>query len=292
MEETRRSARNADGKPAPRPDSPSPKAARAKAPKRAAGADASPLRGMARSFAVLEYLAATPSRVVDVTRALGLPWATVHRTIIQLEKARFLRRDPETNRYEIGPRLWFVGSAYLAGNRVLKAAMPYLTQFQDAEGIAVQIAERIGNQAVAIYSAQRLAEDITKAHYGYHFPLHCGSKGQVLLAYEDPAFVDAYLKRDLERLTNETITDPEVLRAELAKVRRAGMALTVADVQPFTGSMAAPIRDGTGKVVASLSFIFRKALARNDKRREELQDQMMHMAHSISLDLGWRPEQG
>jgi DNA-binding IclR family transcriptional regulator len=229
--------------------------------------------------------------VVDVTRALGLPWATVHRTIIQLEKAQFLRRDLETNRYEIGPRLWYVGSAYLANHRVLKVAMPYLTQFQDSEGVAVQIAERIGFQAVAVYSAQRLAEDITKAHYGYHFPLHCGSKGQVLLAFEDPAYIEAYLKRDLERLTSETITDPEVLRAELAKIRKTGISLTIADVQPFTGSMSAPIRDASGRVIASLCFIFRKTLMRNEKRREELQDHLMHMAHSISIDLGWRPDQ-
>jgi DNA-binding IclR family transcriptional regulator len=260
--------------------------------RRPAGAKAPALRGMARSFAVLEHLAAAPGRVIDVTRGLGLPWATVHRTIIQLEKAQFLQRDPKTNRYEIGPRLWHIGSAYLANHRILKVATPYLAQFQDAEGIAVQVVERIGNHAVAIYSAQRLAEDITKAHYGYHFPLHCGSKGQVLLAYEEPDFIDAYLKRDLERLTSETITDPAVLRAELAKIRRAGMALTVADVQPFTGSMAAPIHDGTGRVIASLSFIFRKALARNEARREELQDRMMHMAHSISIDLGWRPDHG
>src|SRR5262245_40447380 len=86
------------------------------------------LRGMARSFAVLEYLAATPGRVVDVTRGLGLPWATVHRTIIQLEKAKFLQRDEKTNRYEIGPRLWHIGSSYLANHRVLKAAQPYLGQ--------------------------------------------------------------------------------------------------------------------------------------------------------------------
>ncbi len=250
------------------------------------------LRGMARSFAVLEYLAATPGRVVDVTRGLDLPWATVHRTIIQLEKAQFLQRDDRTNRYEIGPRLWHIGSSYLANHRVLKAAQPYLGQLQESEGIVVQITERIGNLAVAIYSAQRLAEDITKAHYGYHFPLHCGSKGQVLLAYEDSDFIDAYLRRDLERLTSETITDGAVLRAELAKIRRAGMALTVADVQPFTASMSAPIRDGSGKVVASLCFIFRKVLLRNEKRREELQDQLMHMAHSISIDLGWRPDQG
>jgi DNA-binding IclR family transcriptional regulator len=247
---------------------------------------------MARSFAVLEFLAASPGRVVDVTRGLGLPWATVHRTIIQLEKAGFLQRDDKTSQYEIGPRLWHVGSSYLANHRVLRAAMPYLSQIQEAEGIVVQITERIGNLAVAVYSAQRLAEDITKAHYGYHFPLHAGSKGQVLLAYEDPDFVDAYLRRDLERMTSETITDPAVLRAELAKIRQAGMALTVADVQPFTGSMSAPIRDGSGRVVASLCFIFRKVLLRNEKRREELQDQLMHMAHSISIDLGWRPDQG
>jgi DNA-binding IclR family transcriptional regulator len=251
-----------------------------------------PLRGMARSFAVLEYLAVNPGRVVDVTRGLGLPWATVHRTVIQLEKAGFLHRDEHTNQYQIGSRLWHIGSSYLASHRVLRAAMPYLAQIEESEGIVVQITERIGNLAVAVYSAQRLAEDITKAHYGYHFPLHCGSKGQILLAYEDPEFIDAYLRRDLERLTSETITDPAVLRAELAKIRSAGMAMTVADVQPFTGSMSAPIRNASGRVVASLCFIFRKALLRNEKRREELQDQLMHMAHSISIDLGWRPDQG
>jgi DNA-binding IclR family transcriptional regulator len=290
MEETRRvrgagDSRAAEATSAPGTKRPKPRGSQTKA-------KAPPLRGMARSFAVLEFLAASPGRVVDVTRGLGLPWATVHRTIIQLEEAGFLQRDEKTSQYQIGPRLWHIGSSYLANHRVLRAAMPYLAQMQEAEGIVVQITERIGNLAVAVYSAQRLAEDITKAHYGYHFPLHAGSKGQVLLAYEDPAFIDAYLRRDLERMTSETITDPAVLRGELAKIRQAGMALTVADVQPFTGSMSAPIRDGSGKVVASLCFIFRKVLLRNEKRREELQDQLMHMAHSISIDLGWRPDQG
>lgn len=249
------------------------------------------LRGMDRSFAVLEHIASSPSRVVDVTRFLGLPWATVHRTMTQLEKAEFLRKDPETNRFEIGPRLWHIGSAYLSNHRVLNAAMSYLSQSQDIEGIAVQIVERVGYQSVAVYSAQRLAEDITKAHFGFHFPLHCGSKGQVLLANETPEFINLYLKRKLEKLTNETITDAAQLRLILEDIRKKGMALTIGDVQPFTGSMAAPIRDTTGKVIASLCYVFRKSLARNEKRLEELQDRLIHTAHSISFDLGWRPGQ-
>jgi DNA-binding IclR family transcriptional regulator len=290
MEPTVRTGRNAVAKPALSQSRSKITPGKRSGVQRANGPDA-PLRGMGRSFAVLEYLAASPGRVIDVTRSLGLPWATVHRTIIQLEKAQFLRRDPETNRYEIGPRLWYVGSAYLANHRVLKAAMPYLSQFQECEGIAVQVAERIGFQAVAIYSAQRLAEDITKAHYGYHFPLHCGSKGQVLLAFEEPSFVAAYLERNLERLTSETVTDPATLRGLLAEIRQKEMAFTVADVQPFTGSMAAPIRDLSNRVIASLCFIFRKTMMRNPKRREELQDHLMHVAHSISIDLGWRLDQ-
>lgn len=249
------------------------------------------LRGMARSFAVLDYLASSPGRVVDVTRQLNLPWATVHRTIVQLEQAHFLRRDPNSNRYEIGPRLWFLGSAYLANHRVLRTAMPYLARLEGEEGIAMQIVERIGYQSVAIYSHQRVDEDITKAHYGYHFPLHCGSKGQVLLANEDPAFIEEYLSRDLERLTADTITDAGVLREVLENIRRDGFSLTVADVQPFTGSLASPIRDASGKTISALCFVFRKALVKNLARREDLTDKLMQAAQSISIDLGWRPGQ-
>ena len=269
-------------------------APKAKAATRTAVAQASAedrLKGMDRSFAILELVAQQPSRVVDVTKLLGLPWATVHRTMAQLEKAQFLRRDPGTGRFEIGPRLWHIGSAYLSNHRVLHAAKSYLSQSQDIEGIAVQIVERVGDQAVAIYSAQRLAEDITKAHFGFHFPLHCGSKGQVLLAHEQADFVNAYLKRDLEALTNETVTDPQQLRSLLEEIRQQGWARTLGDVQPFTGSIAAPIRDQQGTVVASLCYIFRRQLARNDRRMEELLDRLQHTAHSISFDLGWRPGQ-
>ena len=164
---------------------------------------------MARSFAVLEYLAGSPGRVVDVTRGLNLPWATVHRTIIQLEKAQFLRRDPETNRYEIGPRLWYIGSAYLANHRVLKAAMPYLGQRQDTEGIVVQIAERIGFQSVVVYSAQRPRRGHHQGPLRLPFPARIAApRARCSWLPRSAEFIDTYLDRDLERLTSETIIDP------------------------------------------------------------------------------------
>ena len=248
------------------------------------------LRGMARALAIIEHLAVRPGRVVDVTHDLRLPWATVHRIIAQLTKADFLRRDPETKRYEIGPALWFAGATYMANHRVLRAALPYLHKAEQISGIAVQLAERVGRQAVAIYSAQPYATNIAKAQYGYHFPLHCGSKGRVLLAFAGPEFVKQYLHRPLEKLTDATLTDPNELRRELERIRQSGYSITVADVQPFTGSMAAPIRDASGTVVASLCFIARKTLIQNVQRRDTLLEHLLHAAHLASMDLGWRPD--
>ena len=246
------------------------------------------LRGMSRSLAIIEHLAVRPGRVVDVTQEMGLPWATVHRIITHLTKANFLRRDPETKRYEIGPALWFAGATYMANHRVLRAALPYLHKAEQIEGIAVQLAERVRHQAVAIYSAQPYATDIAKAQYGFHFPLHCGSKGRVLLAFEEPEFVKQYLRRPLEKLTELTITDPDQLRDELQTIRQNGYSVTIADVQPFTGSIAAPIRDASGSVVACLCFITRKMLLQNKRRRDELLEHLLHAAHLTSMDLGWR----
>lgn len=253
------------------------------------GTSAEDIRGMSRSLAIIEHLAVRPGRVVDVTKEMGLPWATVHRIITQLTKADFLRRDSETKRYEIGPALWFAGATYMANHRVLRAAMPYLHKAEQIEGIAVQLAERVRDQAVAIYSAQPYATDIAKAQYGYHFPLHCGSKGRVLLAYEEPEFVEDYLRRPLEKLTELTVTDPAELHRELQKIRQNGYSVTVADVQPFTGSVAAPIRDASDRVVACICFIARKTLIQNRRLREELLEHLLHAAHLASMDLGWRP---
>lgn len=246
---------------------------------------------MERSFAVLELIAARPSRVVDVTNELDLPWATVHRTIKKLEKAQFIYRDPETSRYEIGPRMWHIGSAYLANNKAMNASISYLARERDIKNVDVQIVERIGNFAVVTHAEKRQPHPISKAQYGYHIPLHAGSKGWVLLANETPEFIERYLSQDLEALTPQTITDPDALREKLAEVRSSGMAFTLADVQPFTGSIAAPIFNSSGTVVACVCFVFLKKIAAKKPVIEELQEQLSLMTHTISLELGWRPGQ-
>lgn len=243
-----------------------------------------PLPGMERSFAILEMIAARPSRVVDVTNELNLPWATVHRTIKKLETAQFIYRDPETNRYEIGPRMWHIGSAYLANNKPMNAAISYLASERHIKNVDIQIVERIGNYAVVTHAEKRQTHPISKAQYGFHIPLHAGSKGWVLLAHEQPDFIARYIEQDLEQLTPLTIVDKAELLAKLAEVRDHGFAFTLGDVQPFTGSIAAPIFSSSGTMVACVCFVFLKKIAANKVLIEELREHLELMTHTISID--------
>jgi DNA-binding IclR family transcriptional regulator len=248
-------------------------------------------QGLERSFAVLDLIAARPCRVVDVMRDMGLPWATAHRTVKKLEKAQFLMLNPDNSHYEIGPRMWHLGSSYLANNKMLKAAISYLAKDRDIRGVDVQVVERIGSYSVVIHAEKRQVQEISKAQYGYHIPLHAGSKGLVLLAYEPEAFISSYVAQPLEQLTATTITDPAALRERLAEVRADGFAQTEGDVQAFTGSIAAPVFGGKGTVVGCICFVYLKKIARDQALMDELKEALLLMTHSLSVELGWHPGQ-
>ena len=100
-----------------------------------------PLSGLERSLAVLNLMADFPRRVIDIKKEMNLPWATAHRTVKKLEKAEFLIFNPETSKYEIGPRLWHLGSCYLANNKMLKASITHLAQDRTLKDIDIQIVE-------------------------------------------------------------------------------------------------------------------------------------------------------
>lgn len=248
-------------------------------------------QGLERSFAVLDLIAARPCRVVDVMRDMGLPWATAHRTVKKLEKAQFLMLNPETSHYEIGPRMWHLGSSYLANNKMLKAAISYLAKDRDIRGVDVQVVERIGSYSVVIHAEKRQVQEISKAQYGYHIPLHAGSKGLVLLAHEPDDFLATYLAQPLEQLTPSTITEPEALRQRLAAIRADGFAQTEGDVQAFTGSIAAPVFGAKGSVVGCICFVYLKKLARDQATMDELREALLMMTHQLSVELGWHPRQ-
>lgn len=248
------------------------------------------LQGVSRALRVLEIIARSPMRASDAASELGMSWATLYRTLSQLEEDGFIMRDA-ANVYRTGPRTWLLGSTYLVGHRLLDLGVPLLKQASaEIGGVVFQLVERVGDTAVVLYSQEgATGEVITRTTYGYHFPLHSGSKGLVLLAYADPEFIDEYLSGELASLTPSTMTDPNEVRARLEQIRAAGFAHTVGDVQSFTGSVAAPVFDANDEVSAAVCIVAPRSQIEDEARRSQLAEMVQRVAQSIALGLGWQP---
>ena len=88
---------------------------------------------------------------------------------------------------------------------------------------------------------------------GARAPLHAVSSGQVLLAFRTPAAIERYLVQpSLEQFTPRTLADAEAIRERLRNVRRRGYAWAIEEFDPGISSVAAPIADSSGEVIAAV----------------------------------------
>ena len=246
------------------------------------------LQGVGRALDILEYVADRGVTATALVQALGIKWATAHRTLRFLAERGYLERDKQTGVYAIGPRAYAVGGAYVANLALVHITSAHLPQMVEESGATAQLVRRDGDRSLVVSVNQPAATPVAQTSVGFNWPLHSGSKGHVLLAWESAAFVDRYLSEPLAALTVHTITDPEKLRARLALVRERGYAVTSRDTRLFSASVAAPIRGADDEVVASLTLIV--SPTELQKRMTRLIEIVLRRAEAISLMLGWRPD--
>lgn len=246
------------------------------------------LQGLGRAVALLEAIAEQPRKAKELADALQLKWTTAYRTLTFLRDAGYVHHDEATGIYTIGTRMHSIGTAYLATHPLVQAARATLRSAADESGTTVQLVERDRDHTVVLAAAEPRSQAIPKATPGFHFPLHCGSKGHVLLAYAPDDEQTAYLSRDLAPMTAESLTEPAELARRLTHVRERGYAVTRRDVQLSTGSVAAPIRDADGAVCWCLCLV--TGVNDLDEREDTLVEAVLHTAQSLAVMAGWRPQ--
>ena len=180
---------------------------------------------LGRATRVLDALAESrgPLTVTDLTTRTALPRSTVHRVLQGLERELYVVRVPDRPGWVLGPGLLKFGmNAHL---RLLSASRAALA------GLAREVAENVelavfsGREVVVvdqIASPERL-RGVTKV--GRSFSLHASCIGLALLAQLPDERVTELLPPVLERFTEHTVTDHAAVLAELAEVRRTGIAV-------------------------------------------------------------------
>jgi DNA-binding IclR family transcriptional regulator len=245
------------------------------------------LQGVGRALDILECVAEGGMTATELVEELGIKWATAHRALTYLWERGYLERDDATGVYSIGPRVYAIGSSYVAQLPLVQVARAHLPSAVEQSGATAQLVTRGGNRSVVLSVFEPRNDPVAQTSIGFNWPLNCSSKGHVLLAYEDAAFVEEFLSAPLPALTPHSITDPNELRKVLDCVRERGYAVTARDTRMFSGSVSAPVRGARGNVVACVCLIVPAAELK--KRMSGLVETATRTADSISLMIGWRP---
>ena len=193
--------------------------------------------------------------VSELARRLGLGKSTVHRMLTTLVAEGLIEQNPRTGGYRLGIVMFELGQAVRVHMDLHAAVTPVLAELRTQTGESSQVGVLDGHEVVYVDRLESAHSLRLFTETGRRVPVHCTSSGKVLLAYLPDARREAVLRSaPLAALTPQTITDAARLADELARVRRRGWAEAVNEREIGLASIAAPIRDAGGEVVAAISI--------------------------------------
>jgi len=190
--------------------------------------------------------------LTDIARLCALDKATARRFLVELEKHGFVEQDAETRKYRIGAEPVRLARIREARFPFLSLAVPVLRDLAAASTETVHLAE---------YSAGRLSnihvEMSPRAHcvdVGSLLPLHATASGGAYLAFCARAEIDAALKKPLEKFTDHTVTDPQLVRAMLDETAARGFSISHQGLEAGVISTAAPVRMPNGHPIGCVAI--------------------------------------
>ncbi|WP_375001072.1 IclR family transcriptional regulator [Aeromicrobium sp. CTD01-1L150] len=187
----------------------------------------------------------------QVSRLSQIPLSTCHRILTALTGAGLLERHGRD--YHVGLRLWEIASHAPRSVGIQRLALPFMHDLLEVTDSPVHLAVRDGLDALFIERLTPSGHQYPRPEVGSRYPLHVTAVGLVLLAHAEPAVQEKYLDQPWRRFTPHTETDPRTIRRLLADIRTHRFAIADRQVNPDAVSVAAPITDSEGAVVAALS---------------------------------------
>ncbi len=212
------------------------------------------------------FTPATPELSLgELARRTGLPMSTAYRLASELVAWGGLERAEGGSGYRIGVRLWELGALAPRNATLREVALPFMQDLYQATRENVHLAVLDGREALYVDTISGRGAVRVRSRRGGRLPLHATGVGKVLLAHAGDELLRDLVEAGLRRYTAHTVTAPGQLRRALADVRRTGLACAREEMSLGSSSVASPVVDAGGTVVAALAVVQRSG--RGDVRK-------------------------
>ena len=240
-------------------------------------------RGLDRVIALLAHLhhVGQPVRIGDLARALSAPRSTVYSLVKSLMDASLLESTGPNGEIFFGKAIYFYGMSYLRAHDLFDRARAEVDRLARETGETTQFCLlHEGKYTVAHMSSGQRPFRVS-SEVGVPIPLPWTASGRLLLADFSDAEIRAMMSPgDLHPPRSAAMTIEDFLAA-VATARREGSCITSGMIDPYTHCIAAPIKDQTGRVSATLCFVV--LVNTPPERIAALRDMLVASAQSLSL---------
>jgi IclR family transcriptional regulator, pca regulon regulatory protein len=244
------------------------------------------VQSLERGLAVIRAFGPEQPRLTlsEVARQAGITRAAARRFLLTLVELGYVRSDGRE--FSLRPRVLELGYAYLSGMSLPDVAYPHIQELVDKVRESSSVAVLDGDEIVDIARVPAKRIMTVSLPVGTRFRAHASSKGRVLLANLSAPDLDRYFGGvHLDRLTSNTITDPQRLRTILVEVRDQGFAIVDQEVEEGIRSVAVPIHDASGATIAAMNISAYASRVSVEAVRDDFLPNLIATAGQIEADL-------
>ena len=248
------------------------------------------MSSLEKALWIVNRLAIEPFEMsgAQIAKELDMGRSGVHKILSVLVENGFVFQDPYSKLYQLGAAFFRLGAVYSDVKGIWEAAETVVAALSNITRETISIGIREGNDAILAYRIESPGLIRLKGKVGLKYPVNAGAIGKCLMAFHDPEKVRVLLtKRKLQKITPNTITDPEVLADELEKIRHRGYAISNGEHTYDSYGISAPIRDRKGQIFSCLCIAGPKERFTPEKADSYI-PLLLGSADEISSRLGYR----
>jgi DNA-binding IclR family transcriptional regulator len=247
--------------------------------------------GLQRGLRMLEVIAEArqPLSAAEIARQIGVTRSSAFRLIYTLRHMGFLELARDGHSFTLGPRVLNIGFAYLASMDIIEVARPDLELLRDRSNVSAHLSIRDGSEMLYLICIQTRSGFLSTINVGARFPAYATPMGWLLLSDLSARELAAlYGGTTMRPLTSQTPTDITSLVQRVGQAAIDGYVLSRAIIEPGGSSIAAPILDKTGKVVAAIDIAGPDSAFDLPRLDREYLTEVLGTARRISARLGYQ----
>ncbi|MCK5673587.1 MAG: IclR family transcriptional regulator [Spirochaetales bacterium] len=191
----------------------------------------------------------------EISAALNIPLSTCYRILASLKKYDYVQQKPNDMHYYLGFVHLRFAQALMEGLDENAIIDPYLEELHQKTGLTTLFSRLSGQHCVAM-EVRGAVETRISVGVGEVMPLHCSAAGKVILAFMNEKQIEKLIPQlDMVRKTPATICDINVLKKNLATVRKTGTSYNQGEINQGINSLATPLFNRNNQVFGALVLV-------------------------------------